>query len=133
MPLTNDPNQVTVLNLDAARPGKGPFVVTQSFIEPTDPQQKENLYLLRQDGTWVEYATQILLPEEQKISVIFDALGDVTRLLSSLTSEVKAVRETNLDQARISQHFREIDAAGGMLAHIQGYVARYKAQQRPNA
>lgn len=129
MALSNNYDDCEVLNLEPDDPRRGPFVVTQNAVDADDPQQRENMYLLRRDGAWIEYATHALTPEGERVPIAFDGLVEIIRLMESLPSRPKIVREAQLDQVRLVQFFKEVNAEGGMLAHIRGNVARYKAQK----
>jgi hypothetical protein len=129
MSLSNNYLDCEILNLDPDNPRHGPFVVTQSAVDANDPRQIQNLYLLRRDGVWIEYATHELTPESKRIPVTFDGLGEITKLMSGLMGNPQIVREEDLDQAMLSQFLQQVNAAGGMLAHIRSRVARYKIEK----
>jgi|GEM_PF-2078579 len=129
MALSNQYSDCQVLNLDPADPQRGPFLATQNAISPDDPSQEENLYLLRRDGVWVEYATHMLTPEDARVAVEFDALADIVRLLEELPPQATILRAATVDQAKLAQFLQHVKADGGMLAHIRGEVIRYKAQR----
>jgi hypothetical protein len=130
MSLSNNYIDCQILNLDATDPRHGPFVVTQDSVDSDDPQQRTNMYLLRRDGSWVEYTTYALMAESERVPVAFDSMGDITRLMQDLPSKPNIVREEHTDQAALAQFLQQVKAEGGMLAHIKGNVARYKAQKR---
>lgn len=130
MALSNNYLDCEVLNLDPEDPRHGPFVVTQNAVDANDPTQRANLYLLRRDGTWIEYATHALTPESQRVPVVFDGLGEITRLMEDLPRKPEVVRENEVDQAGLANFLRQVKAGGGMLAHIRQNVVRYKAQKQ---
>lgn len=129
MALSNNYDDCEVLNLEPDDPRHGPFVVTQNAVDTEDPQQRENMYLLRRDGAWIEYATHALTPESERVPIAFDGLVEIIRLMEELPRQPKVVRAAQLDQPRLVQFLKEVKAGGGMLAHIRGNVARYKAQK----
>ena len=129
MSLSNQYTHCEVLNLDPQDPRGGPFIVTQKATDPEDPRQLEDLYLLRRDGAWVEFATHALMPETNRVSALFDALGDIVRLMEQLPPEPRVVRDGAPDPAKLAAFLQQVEAGGGMLAMIRSQVARYKAQQ----
>lgn len=131
MALSNDYSDCRVLNLNPADPQCGPFLATQYAIAPDDPSQEENLYLLQRDGVWIEYATHVLSPESERVPVEFDALADIVKLFARMPPQPKIIRAATVDQVKLTQFLQHVAADGGMLAHIRGEVAAYKAAHLP--
>jgi hypothetical protein len=129
MALSNQHTDCDVLNLDPHDPRGGPFLVTQKATAPDDPRQLEDLYLLRHDGAWVEFATHALMPEAERVSALFDSLGDIVRLMEDLPPQPTVIRNGDLDPAKLGAFLHQVEAGGGMLAIIRSQVAQYKAQR----
>jgi hypothetical protein len=130
MAITNQHTDCEVLNLDPASPKGGPFIVTQNATDPDHPQQREEMFLLRRDGAWVEFATHALMPEGKRVSVLFDSLGDIMKLMEDLPAQPVTIRNEALDQAQLARFLAEVKAGGGMLQLIRSQVAHYKSQRR---
>jgi hypothetical protein len=130
MAISNNYLDCEVLNLDPQDPEHGPFVVTQSAVDASDPAQRSNLYLLRRDGVWIEYATHALTPESERVPIVFDGLGEIVRLMEDLPSDPEIERDDELDQAGLANFLQQVKASGGMLAHIRQTVVRYKTQKQ---
>jgi hypothetical protein len=129
MGLSNQYSDCEVLDLDPSEAKRGPFVAMQRAIDPNDPRQQENLYFLRRDGTWVECATHMSTPEKERVSIVFDALPDIIKLLAELPPQAKSVRVQALDPARLTAMLQQVEAEGGLLAHIRCQVARHRQRQ----
>ena len=130
MTISNQYTDCEVLNLDLSDPKGGPFIVTQNGADAEDPRQRVEMFLLRQDGTWVEFATHALMPENERVSVLFRSLGDVMQLMQKLPARPVIIRNEALDQARLTQFLAEVKAGGGLLPLIRAQVAHYKSQRR---
>lgn len=130
MAISNNYLDCEVLNLDPDDPRHGPFVITQNAVDPEDPRQRANLYLLRRDGVWIEYATHALTPEGNRVPVLFDGLAEITRLMEDLPSKPTILRDEDIDQAGLANFLQQVKASGGMLAHIRSNVIRYKTQKQ---
>src|SRR5216110_3993804 len=52
--ITNHYRDSHVLNLGSGG-DRGPYLVTQTGVSPTDPLPKERMFVLRPDGRWVDF------------------------------------------------------------------------------
>src|SRR6266568_8232244 len=52
--LTNDYQDAHVLNLGSSGE-RGPYLVTQTGVAPSDPLPKTRMFVLRPDGHWVDF------------------------------------------------------------------------------
>ena len=52
--LTNDYHDAQILDL-GSRGERGPFLVTQTGVAPNDPAPRTHLFILRPDGSWVDF------------------------------------------------------------------------------
>ena len=82
--ITNDYQEAQILNL-GSEVERGPYLVTQTGIAPSDPLLKTRMFVLRPDGHWVDfnaYASQgkpeaideIVFPSMTKIMETFGKL-----------------------------------------------------------
>ncbi len=89
--ITNDYKDAQILNL-GSEVERGPYLVTQTGIAPSDPLLKTRVFVLRPDGHWVDfnaYASQgkpeaideIVFPSMTKIMETFGKLFGRPRVL----------------------------------------------------
>jgi hypothetical protein len=52
--ITNDYKDAQILNL-GSEGERGPYLVTQTGIAPSDPLLKTRMFVLRPDGYWVDF------------------------------------------------------------------------------
>ena len=52
--ITNNYRDAHILNLGSGS-DRGPYLVTQTGVSPTDPLPKERMFVLRPDGRWVDF------------------------------------------------------------------------------
>jgi hypothetical protein len=52
--ITNDYRDAHILNLGSGGE-RGPYLVTQTGVSPSDPLPKERMFVLRPDGRWVDF------------------------------------------------------------------------------
>jgi hypothetical protein len=89
--ITNDYQEAQILNL-GSEVERGPYLVTQTGIAPSDPLLKTRMFVLRPDGYWVDfnaYASkgkpeamdEIVFPSMTKIMETFGKLFGRPRVL----------------------------------------------------
>ena len=52
--ITNDYKDAQILNL-GSEGERGPYLVTQTGVAPSDPLPKTRMFVLRPDGNWVDF------------------------------------------------------------------------------
>src|SRR4029077_20019147 len=89
--ITNDYKDAQILNLGSGAE-RGPYLVTQTGVAPSDPMLETRMFVLRPDGNWVDfnaYASQgkpevideIVFPSVTKILETFGNLFGRPRVL----------------------------------------------------
>jgi hypothetical protein len=95
--LTNDYKDTQILNL-GSEGERGPYLITQTGVAPSDPLLKTRMFVLRPDGNWVDfnaYASkgkpeamdEIVFPSMTKITETFDKLLGRPRILDLAIDE----------------------------------------------
>jgi hypothetical protein len=90
--ITNDSKDAHILNL-GSEGERGPYLVTQTGIAPSDPLLKTRMFVLRPDGYWVDfnaYASQgkpeamdeVVFPSTIKVVETFGRLFGRPRVLA---------------------------------------------------
>jgi len=52
--LTNDYKNTQIVNL-GSQGERGPYLITQTGVAPSDPLLKTRMFVLRPDGNWVDF------------------------------------------------------------------------------
>jgi hypothetical protein len=89
--ITNEYKNAQILNL-GSEGERGPYVVTQTGVAPSDPLLKTRMFVLRPDGQWVDfnaYASQgkpeamdeIVFPSVERVMETFGKLFGRPRVL----------------------------------------------------
>jgi hypothetical protein len=95
--LTNDYKDTQILNL-GSEGERGPYLITQTGVAPSNPLLKTRMFVLRPDGNWVDfnaYASkgkpeamdEIVFPSMTKITETFDKLLGRPRILDLAIDE----------------------------------------------
>lgn len=128
--ITNDYKGAQMLNLGSAGE-RGPYLVTQTGVAPSDPLLKTRMFVLRPDGNWVDfnaYASQgkpevideIVFPSITKIMETFDKLFGQPRVLDLAIDEKRLT-------AWIERH------SSDPLQAARGWVGEYKVRHRKDS
>jgi hypothetical protein len=82
--IANDNTRVKIYKVDTESSASGPVIATQIGYAPGDQTFKEGMYLLRSDGTWVDFVALGAASDAVLWNAcLFDKPGDVLRLLDS--------------------------------------------------
>ena len=82
--LSNHWHDVTLLKLDPSPGSEGPFIVVQDAMDSDDPTQTRRVWLLRNDGFWVDLAVQLGLPEDNRAHTWFENIHEVMAAIGAL-------------------------------------------------
>jgi hypothetical protein len=125
MALTNDYKACRVYDLHPQNRRLGPFIVTQSAIAPDDPQQQEQIYLLRRDGVWVSLFSPWVQEESDRCLFCFGTLGEIVQLLQNLPPAAQ-VEQASAPPEKMAQWQQAVEQAGGPLAFIEERVRQWR-------
>jgi hypothetical protein len=125
--ITNDYKDTQILNLGSAGE-RGPYLVTQTGVAPSDALLKTRMFVLRPDGQWADfnaYASkgkpeamdEIVFPSMTKIMETFGRLFGQPRVLSLPINEKEL-------KAWIERH------SSDPLQAARAWVEQYKARHR---
>ncbi len=99
--ISNDFQDVELLNInpDATLENRGPFLVVQEGIAPSDERQLVKIFALRPDGKWVDLMHFLSSGRPELLDeVVFESSGSVMDLLDKLGPKA-AVEEAAIDDA----------------------------------
>jgi hypothetical protein len=114
--ITNDYNRIELLKLTTEPAASGPFIVMQKGHAPNDMTFQDGVFLLRQDGKWVDF---VALGAANKPDLwdacLFEKPSEVLKLLNT----------GNLDA-----EMHQLDVNPEALAAWLTRTAEFSAQQR---
>ena len=130
--ITNDYRDAQILNLGSGVE-KGPYLVTQTGVAPSDPIPKTRMFVLRPDGCWVDfnaYACQgkpeamdeLVFPSTTKVMEIFGKLFGRPRVID-LPIDEKGLKAWIERQ----EHGDPLEAARSLAV---GYQERLRKKRR---
>jgi hypothetical protein len=126
--ITNHYRDSKVLNLGTGRE-RGPYLVTQTGVSPSDTSAKERMFVLRPDGRWVDfnaYASQGR-PEAMD-EIIFSTMTEVMQTFAKLIGRPQ-VLDLPVDEAGL-QAWIERHRSGNPLQAAQAWAAGYQERRR---
>ncbi|MCX8157058.1 MAG: hypothetical protein N3J91_11525 [Verrucomicrobiae bacterium] len=130
MALTNDYKACRVYDLHPQNRRLGPFIVTQTAIDAEDPQQREEIYLLRRDGVWISLLHPLVQESSDRCLFCFGTMGEIVQLLQNLPPEAR-VERAEAPPEKMAQWLAAINQAGGPLAFIEERVLQWREGSAP--
>ncbi len=125
--ITNDYKDTQILNL-GSEGERGPYLVAQTGVAPSDPLPKTRMFVLRPDRHWVDfnaYASQG--KPEAMDEIVFGSMTKVTETFSKLFGRPRLL-ELPIDEkglkAWIEYH------SGDALQAVRAWVEQYKVRHR---
>jgi len=123
--ITNDYKDTQILNL-GSEGERGPYLVTQTGVAPSDALLKTRMFVLRPDGYWVDfnaYASQGK-PEDE---IVFSSMTKIMETFGKLFGQPRVlslpINEKEL-KAWIERH------SSDPLQAARAWVEQYKARHR---
>jgi hypothetical protein len=130
--ITNDYRDSHVLNLGSGGE-RGPYLVTQIGIAPTDPLPKERMFVLRPDGRWVDfnaYASQG--KPEAMDEIVFSSTTQIMETFGKLFSRPQ-VLDLPVDEAGLKawlQRQKDSNPLEAAREWALGYKQRRRKKRR---
>ena len=82
--ITNNYRDAHILNLGSGGE-RGPYLVTQTGVSPTDPLPKERMFVLRPDGRWVDFNAYASQGKPEAIDeIVFSTTAEVMATFGKL-------------------------------------------------
>src|SRR4030095_9759004 len=79
--ITNDYKDTQILNLGSAGE-RGPYLVTQTGVAPSDPLPKTRMFVLRPDGHWVDFNAYACQGKPEAIDEI--VFSSMTKIMETI-------------------------------------------------
>src|SRR5258708_22405554 len=96
--ITNNYRDTHVLNLGSGGE-RGPYLVTQTGISPSEPFAKERMFVLRPDGRWVDFNAYACQGKPEAIDeIVFSTTTEVMEAFARLLCQPR-ILELPIDEA----------------------------------
>src|SRR5882724_5058670 len=126
--ISNNYRDVHVLNLGSGGE-RGPYLVTQTGVSPSDPLPKERMFVLRPDGRWVDFNAYACQGKPEAMDdIVFSATTEVMETFSKLLGRPQ-VLDLPVDEAGLNDWI-ERQKSGNPLEAAHQWVVGYRERRR---
>ena len=126
--ITNDYRDAQILNL-GSRGERGPYLVTQTGVAPTDPLAKERMFVLRPDGRWIDFNAYACQGKPEVIDeIVFSTTTEVMEAFARLLGQPR-VLELPIDEVGLKAWI-ERQKSGNPLEAAHEWAAGYRERHR---
>jgi len=126
--ITNNYRDTHVLNLGSGG-DRGPYLVTQTGVAPTDPLAKERMFVLRPDGRWVDFNAYACQGKPEAIDeIVFSNTTEVMETFGKLMGRPQ-VFDLPVDEAGLKAWI-ERQKSGNPLEAAREWAVGYKGRRR---
>src|ERR1700745_1592388 len=96
--VTNNYRDAHVLNLGSGSE-RGPYLVTQTGVSPSDPMAQERIFVLRRDGYWVDFNAYACQGKPEAMDeIVFSTTAEVMETFAKLFGR-RRVLDLPVDEA----------------------------------
>jgi len=126
--ITNHYRDSHVLNLGSGGE-RGPYLVTQTGVSPSDAFAKERMFVLRPDGRWVDFNAYACQGRPEAIDeIVFSSTTEVIETFGKLMGRPQ-VLDLPVDEAGLKAWI-ERQKNGNPLEAARAWAAGYQARHR---
>ena len=125
--ITNDYKDTQILNL-GSEGERGPYLVTQTGVAPSDALLKTRMFVLRPDGYWVDFNAYACQGKPEAVDeIVFSSMTKIIETFGKLFGQPRVlslpINEKEL-KAWIERH------SSDPLQAARAWVEQYKARHR---
>jgi hypothetical protein len=125
--ITNDYKDARILNL-GSEGDRGPYLVTQTGIAPSDPLLKTHMFVLRPDGYWVDFNAYASQGKPEAIDeIVFTSTIKVMETFGRLFGRPR-VLDLPIDEAGLNAWIERYSS--DPLQAVRAWVAEYQKRHR---
>src|SRR5206468_11904206 len=122
--VTNNYRDAHILNLGSGGE-RGPYLVTQTGVSPSNPFAKERMFVLRTDGRWVDFNEYACQGKPEAIDeIVFSTTTEVMETFARLLRQPR-VLELPIDEAGLKAWI-ERQKSGNPLEAAHEWAAGYR-------
>lgn len=125
--ITNDYKDAQILNL-GSEGERGPYLVTQTGIAPSDPLLKTRMFVLRPDGHWVDFNAYASQGKPEAIDeIVFPSMRKIMETFGKLFGRPR-VLDLPIDEAGLKDWIER--HSSDPLEAARAWVEQYKVRHR---
>jgi hypothetical protein len=125
--LTNDYKNTQILNL-GSEGERGPYLITQTGVAPSDPLLKTHMFVLRPDGNWVDFNVYASQGKPEAIDeIVFPSMTKIMETFGKLFGRPR-VLELPMDEQGLETWIERHSA--DPLQAARAWVEQYKVRHR---
>jgi len=125
--ITNNYRDTHVLNLGSGDE-RGPYLVTQTGISPSEPFAKERMFVLRPDGRWVDFNAYASQGKPEAIDeIVFSTTTEVMEAFGKLLGRPQ-ILDLPIDETGLKAWI-ERQKSGNPLEAVREWAAGYKERR----
>jgi hypothetical protein len=130
--ITNNYRDAHILNLGSGGE-RGPYLVTQTGVSPSDPLPKERIFVLRPDGRWVDFNAYVCQEKSEAIDeIVFSTTAQVMETFGRLLGRPQ-VLDLSIDEAGLKAWIERQKSGNSLEAAREwavGYTERHRKKRR---
>jgi hypothetical protein len=130
--ITNDYRDAQILNLGSGGQ-RGPYLVTQTGVAPSDPRPKERMFVLRPDGRWADFNAYACQGKPEVMDeIVFSTTTEVMQSFAKLLGRPQVV-DLPVDEAGLKAWIERQDSSNPLdaaRAWAAGYHERHRKKRR---
>ena len=125
--ITNDYKDAQILNL-GSEGERGPYLVTQTGVAPSDALLKTRMFVLRPDGHWVDFNAYACQGKPEAIDeIVFSSMTKIMETFGKLFGRPR-VLDLPIDEAGLKDWIER--HSSDPLQAARAWVEQYKARHR---
>jgi hypothetical protein len=126
--ITNNYRDAHILNLGSGGE-RGPYLVTQTAVSPSDPLPRERMFVLRPDGRWVDFNAYACQGKPESMDeIVFSTTAEVMETFAKLFGRPQ-VLDLPVDEAGLKAWI-ERQKGGNPLEAARAWAAGYQQRHR---
>ena len=126
--ITNDYHDAQILDLGSGHE-RGPFLVTQTGVSPTDAVPKTHMFVLRPDGKWADFNAYACQGKPEAMDeLVFPTMAEVMKTFGKLSGRPQMM-ELPVDKEGL-QAWLERQKGGNPLHAAHAWAVEYRKRKR---
>ena len=126
--ITNDYRDSQILNLGSGGE-RGPYLVTQTGVAPSDPMPKTRMFVLRPDGYWVDFNAYACQGKPENMDeIVFSTTAQIMETFGKLFGRPQ-IHDLPVDEAGLKAWI-ERQKSGDSLQAARDWAVGYQERHR---
>ena len=126
--ITNDYRAAQILNLGSGGE-RGPYLVTQTGVAPSDPIPKTRMFVLRPDGCWVDFNAYACQGKPEAMDeIVFSTTAQIMKTFGKLFGRPQ-IHDLPVDEAGLKAWI-ERQKSGDSLQAARDWAVGYQERHR---